>query len=304
MNRNIPVFFVHSGNQDYLTKTIIQAEKTNNAVYLLGDDSNRHIAKNWANIQDYTSSGWEEFQKTYVHMSTNPYMFELNCFRRFFISYEFAKASQIDAFVLLDSDCFAFVNFSQLNFCSFDAGLSMPENQSNYIWTASPHSAYWTLPALKDFLEYLQYEYTRNLQQLEEKWAYHQSNNIRGGICDMTLLYLWATAGRGFRVLNTTLGLDGGIFDHFLSVSEGYSTGEYPVIKFLQMKRIKFQNSNAYFKRKDGNWIQAYTIHAQGTSKLYIPLLSRQESCLLYYFAVKAANIGFRILRKLRGYLQ
>ena len=296
----IPVFFVHSGNQKYLSYTVKQAEKTNESVFLLGDNSNKAICKNWVCMDDYIAKDWENFSKTYKHMSTNPYLFELNCFRRFFVSYQFAKKKGISEFMMLDSDCLAYSDFSELDFSAYDAGMSIPKKQENYTWTASPHASYWTIPALEDFLKYLIYEYTENLKELEEKWNYHQIHNIRGGICDMTLLYLWSISGRGFRILNTTLRLEEGTFDHFLSVTEGYQEGEFPVRKFCEIKKVKFIQEKAYFKNKSGSWIHTYTIHAQGKSKIYIKTLSEQRNGYIYYVIVKMENVFGKILRKMK----
>lgn len=298
MIQNRPVFFVHSGNQDYLGQTIKQAEKTNKTVYLLGDDSNRTIAANWFDMKLYLTQKWEQFKKIYIHMSSNPYEFELNCFRRFFVVYEFAKKMDIKSFFMVDSDCLVYSNFSELNLSNYDAGLSIPKNQENYDWTASPHNSYWTLEALESFLNYLFYEYTKNLKELEIKWNYHQKNNIRGGICDMTLLYLWATSDSTIRILNTTLGVDKGVFDHFLSVSEGYKKGTFPIYRFCEMKHFRFVDGKAYFKDKNKNWIRTYTIHAQGKSKIYIKALSLEKDNHLYYVMIKIRKYIFSILRK------
>lgn len=298
MIENKPIFFVHSGNQDYLKRTIKQAEKTNRVVYLLGDDSNRKIAINWFDMKLYLTEKWDKFKKIYIHMSSNPYEFELNCFRRFFVVYEFAKEMEIESFFMLDSDCLAYSDFSKLPLSNYDVGLSIPKNQEDYDWTASPHNSYWTLKALENFLEYLFYEYTKNLEELKIKWHYHQEKNIRGGICDMTLLYLWATSSLSIRLLNTTIGVDGGVFDHFLSVSEGYEKGTFPIHRFCEIKHLKFVNGKAYFKDKNKNWIQTYTIHAQGKSKIYIKILSLEKNNFLYYVAIKLKRYIIGVLRK------
>lgn len=296
----IPVLFIHSGNQEYLTYAIRQAERTNKRVFLLGDESNKNVTQNWVDMNRYITNRWGTFEKVYQHMSTNPYTFELNCFRRFFASYEFAKANGIQSFMMLDSDCLAFADFSKLDFNGVDVGLSMPQNQENYCWTASPHASFWTLQALEDFLQYLFYKYTKDSEDLEVKWEYHQRNKIRGGICDMTLLYLWAVSNRGFNVLNTTKSLQGGVFDHFLSVTEGYEIGEFPVNKFCGIKHLCFKDGRAYFRKKSGEWIQTYTIHAQGKSKIYIKELYKQRNSILFYVIVKIKNIIARAFQKVR----
>ncbi len=159
--KTIPVIFIHTGYQPYMEYTIKQAEKSNEMVYLLGDKSNEHVAQHWVDIEDFQSERYTRFRKIYKHMSTNPYEFEFYCFRRFFVTYEFAKKQGIEKFVMLDTDCFSFANFSELGFEEYDAALSMPKDQSNYLWTASPHGSLWSVTALENFLDYLFYEYFR-----------------------------------------------------------------------------------------------------------------------------------------------
>ena len=109
--KTIPVVFIHTGYQPYMEYTIHQAEKTNSVVYLLGDEKNKHVAQRWFDIETYQSERYGQFKKIYKHMSANPYEFEFNCFRRFFVTYEFARKHGIEKFMMLDTDCFSFANF-------------------------------------------------------------------------------------------------------------------------------------------------------------------------------------------------
>ena len=282
--KTIPVIFVHTGYQPYMEYTIHQAEKTNEVVYLLGDEKNKQVAQQWFGIEEYQSDRYLRFKKIYKHMSSNPYNFEINCFRRFFVAYEFAKKNNIKKFIMLDTDCFSFANFSVLGFSEYDAALSMPKDQNNYLWTASPHGSMWSIEALENYLEFLFYEYSDNISELEEKWEYHKTHNIGGGICDMTLLYLWANRTDIYRILNTTQGYDKGVFDHFVSLSEGYEKNEYQVLKGINIKKIKFEDNRAYFQKKNGEWIRTYTIHAQGKSKIFIHTIARKENGVFIYY--------------------
>lgn len=300
--KTIPVVFIHTGYQPYMEYTIHQAEKMNPEVYLLGDEKNKDVAQRWFHIKDYQSERYEQFKKIYKHMSSNPYEFEFNCFRRFFVTYEFAKKQGVEKFIMLDTDCFSFVNFSNLGFEEYDAALSMPKDQSNYLWTASPHGSMWSVGALESFLDFLFYEYTDNISELDEKWEYHKAHNLGGGICDMTLLYLWANSVERLKVLNTTQGYKGGVFDHFVSLSEGYEKEEYKMLKGINIKRIKFEDNRAYFKKMDGSWIRTYTIHAQGKSKVFIRTISNNESLFIKYYIDFVFEKCRRGLNRLKNY--
>lgn len=103
-NEIIPIIIVHRGANSYLKYVIKQAEKSGNLVYLLGDDSNRHMCKNWYSIYDYSSEKLKIFQDSYVHMSSLDKQFELFCFERHFYIYEFAIRNGFDDIVMMDSD--------------------------------------------------------------------------------------------------------------------------------------------------------------------------------------------------------
>lgn len=299
MDNNIPVFFVHSGNNDYLKYTIKQAESTNNSVILLGDDSNVLRAMKWVHMDDYITDKFIDFTNKYVHMAFNPYLFELNCFRRYFVTYEYSLRNKIDRFMMLDSDLLAYGNYSEIDFGNCIAGFSIPKDQDLYSWTASPHCSYWTLEGMKEFLDFLIYEYTIGIHELEEKWKYHQENQIIGGICDMTLLYLWANKIGKNKIFNTTIIRNNTVFDHFLSVSEGYEKGTFPLRKFCNIKKIKFEDGKAYFKNRENKWIRTYSIHAQGKSKIYIKTLYQQKNNIWSYRWDKISNYATRIKLKL-----
>ena len=296
---SIPVFFVHTGMNEYLRYTVKQAEATNKVVYLLGDESNKKVALNWTPLEQYITEEFKDFKKHYQHMSSNPYEFEFNCFRRFFVTYEFARRNKIEKFMMLDSDLMAYANFSEIDFGTAVAALSIPENQSNYIWTASPHCSYWTLSAMRDFLDFVICEYNDGISELREKWEYHKSNHIQGGICDMTLLYLWSRR-RKDEIYNTAKIIQQAVFDHFLSVSEGYSVGTFKMRSFCEMKVLKFVGDIPFFKSRDGQWIRALTIHAQGKSKMYIKLLYDKKSSIIRYSWTKLSTYGKRLLRKVK----
>ena len=294
---DIPLIFVHTGYQKHLDIVIPQAEECNDQVYLLGDSSNKNTASQWFNIEDYVDDRYEVFKSKFINMSSNSAEFELNCFKRYFVCYQFAKIQRIDKFFMIDSDCLVYENLSDLGLQEYDAGASIPENQSKMNWTASPHSSLWSMDALDDFLNYLLLAYDEsNVEPLLRKWKYHQENNVPGGICDMTLLYLWMQKNiHRFKLFNGLCIKNGKTFDHFLHVSEGYSVGDFKVNTFLEMKQIKFQEGKPYFKYKDGSWIQSCTIHAHGARKKYIYILNPDKYSLLACYKCKIGSDFTRI---------
>lgn len=307
--KTIPLIFIHTGNQEYLKYTITQAEKYNECVYLIGDDSNRNFCKKWVDSKEYLEEEYFEFEKTYKHMSSNSKEFELGCFARYYLAYSFAQKNNLETFMFLDSDLMVYKNFSELNWEGFDAALSIQYSQEPYIWTVSVHCSYWTIKTMRSFLDFLMKAYENNIDDLNKKWEYHLKNNIPGGICDMTLVYLWYKSHSELHFYNTTQISKGTVFDHFLHQTEGYKNGEFRVNNFLEMKKLKFVDGIPYTMHNDGDWIQTYTIHAQGKRKMYLRELSECRSAKVYYYLVKvkreclaAKYRMFKILSIVFGY--
>jgi len=58
----VPVIFVHSNDSDYLEHTLSQAKQFNDVVLLIGDDTNKHYAKDGIQhyqLADYSKSSTE-----------------------------------------------------------------------------------------------------------------------------------------------------------------------------------------------------------------------------------------------------
>lgn len=284
--RTIPLVFVHTGNQAYLKTVIDQAKMYNEKVYLIGDNSNSSFCENWISINELSENRFNEFKKKYVHMSSNSKNFELGAIKRYFILYEFLKKYGYEEFINLDSDLLVYKNFSDMDWDKVDVALSIPQNQEPYNWTASLHCSYWKIQALKDFLGYLDQAYIGDIEKLKEKWLYHREMKIEGGICDMTLAYLWCQ-NQKIRIYNTAKIFNNAVFDHFLFSSEGYEEGEFKTSRLLEMKKVKFVNRLPYFYSNRQGWVRAYTIHAQGKRKMYINGLYRCRNGYLYYLSTK-----------------
>lgn len=265
--KNIPVIFFHEGNQEYLKYAILSAEKYNKTVILLGDKSNKKFSKLFDYQEKYISDKYFKFTKYYKHMSTNGIDFEINCFKRYFILNEFMKKNDYRKSILLDSDVLTYVNYSSIKyFNECYAALSIPKKQEDYIWACSPHCSCWTIEALDDFITFILEIYKNNIKKLREKYDFHLKNHIKGGICDMTLLYLWSMNKR--LIYNCAKEIEGNTFDHSINISTNYLQDEYKMSKLLRIKKVEFINNIPYFIKKDGKKIKTYIIHCQGSAKM------------------------------------
>lgn len=175
-----PLIFIHEGNQSYLKTAIRCAIDWHNDVILIGDKSNEAYCDNWVDANQLNLCEFEKFSKIYKHMSRNPYWFELICFKRYFMLYEYVKQNGLNEFILCDSDLLVFGDLSKFNYGRYEAAFSYCEDQSNYRWAASPHCSFWTVNALRKFIDFVIETYKNNIATLQKKWSYHLHNNVGG----------------------------------------------------------------------------------------------------------------------------
>lgn len=271
--RDLPVIFVHTGNQKYLKIAIESAVRYANEVHLIGNKENEAFCSNWCNIDSLQSDLYEMFKKKYVHMSSNAYEFEVMCFKRYFVVYEYLKKISAKCFVMLDSDVLTYVNYETLPFRGDNVvAASWFGNQDNYKWAICPCVFVANVDALEDFLQFVikMYSEEHGLEKLKAKMKYHEKNHIAGGICDMTLLYLWMEElimTKKYEIYNNAIVDNDRVFDHNIQTANGYVNNEFKYDKILKMKKVEFVNGIPYFILQNGRRVRAYTLHFLGGAK-------------------------------------
>ena len=292
----VTMIVVHRGNQGYLRDALCCARNAGNEVVLIGDESNSKDV-NWVDFKSCQSGKYEHFAKIYEHMSSNPYKFELICFERYFLTYEYMKKSGLTDCVMMDSDVCLYEQVTKETFQNAELAISIPEQKTEYSMSASAHFSYWTIGAMEAMLEFLIASYEKKLPEIYEKWEWHKKTGMPGGICDMTLLYLFAKQYKG-SVLNTDLQLRPLLFDQVMSDFRNHGT------EFLTMKN---GHTKAVFKNEDGKLCyksvnnQLYPvlyIHAQGGDKRYIFAISRKRTGALWLEMGNAKFWANRIYEK------
>jgi hypothetical protein len=296
MNKpEIPVIFTHFNQQpNYLKFALKSAINLNKTVVLIGDDTNKFFWKNHWNTTQIVSDKYENFQKSYVHMSTNSQQFELFCFKRFFYLEKWMKEKEEKKVFLLDSDVISFANYSDqayINIISennYIAALMTPKYEGEFRWASSPHFSYWTIEGLEDFTSFCMEAYNNKIRdKLEQKFKWHIENNKSGGICDMTLLYLWSQNNP--KVANFTKVIDDMIVEHCINVSANYLEDEYQMQ--LGVKKIIFKNGIPYgFNKVLNKEIRFLCIHCQGTAKILMRFFY-DENLRPFYLVAKFVEI-------------
>jgi len=284
-----PVAIVHKGSQEYLKWSLMQAKNFANQVVLIGDESNRrfnHIADH-QDLRQLKSSYADEFRKLYSHMSDNSYNFEFFCFERWFILYEYMIRNEIDVIVHLDSDVLLY-NTSELEFrhnidetiCAYHIP---DQSYQDMKWFASGHCSFWTRDGLGRFCLFILEKYRHHLAELKKKWDWHQDTKMEGGICDMTLLYLFYKENHKI-IQNNAKSDKGFTYDMNINTADNFYSNEYETKRTWLLnhnKKIFFPDHLPYcLNIMEGAPVQFLCLHCQGRTKL-----------LMYHFYTGHKNI-------------
>lgn len=284
------VFIIHHGSQDYLKVAAHFVKKFGNRAVLIGNDpTTGHICDQYFDDSQIDLPDYAEFERKYPHMSSATREFELLCFKRYFYLYVIAKAQDLDHFWMIDSDLVLLHDLAKLvkNSLLQDslAAFSTPY-QDEMTLASSPHCSYWTLQGLEKFIQFLGQMYegeTRNL--LDKKYAHHLENNVPGGICDMTALYLWQkNNGQVFNLADAHLhGLP--LFDNNLNHDGNLHAKEFEMIKRVHLKKVSGTFPNFFAHNTITKSITPLAcLHFQGKAKVYMKLFMHEESISYWNF--------------------
>ena len=268
----IPVIIYHCGGQSYLKAAIRMAEKNAEAFILIGDEKNKDFSKNWVDMNSLDQSGYKEFERVYEHMSTHDKRIDLIIFKKYYIVRDYMRKNNIEKCFVLDADVLLYESLSGFAFTETAyAAVSTPQNQSGYAWASSPHVSFWTYSAICDFTDYMIHVYRDHdsiYAKLKEKYNYQQEKGQLGGICDMTLLYLWSREREG--VYNTCVNDNGTTFEHCITIPDNYLVGEYEMDTVLKIKKVSFVDNKPYLINNKGESVRTPMLHFQGEAKAFM----------------------------------
>ena len=235
----IPVIYYHVGSirnetssPRHLEVSIQQSKKFNGRVILLGDDSNSHLDVEHYNVSEY-SDDINEFRSSYKHMSSNEPAFEMACIERWIVLANFVKQMNLEKVVYLDSDIMTFCNYEEREsifdedyvgmVCSpkrFGSDVDSPKD-----WGVTGCISYWRHDIILKFKDLILSSYSDNMDKLLHKWNWHIDTKHPGGICDMTLMYLFYFENNLQSLCKVQK--DNSVFDQNYYVPETYMTDEY-----------------------------------------------------------------------------
>jgi hypothetical protein len=270
--------FIHQGKSwwlPYAVRTCVKSDP-GTPTLLIGDRRMTSRA-GFARLQDY-QRGAEvtEFNRNYVHLSSNAPAYELFCFQRWFYLLAYMKQHHLEVAMHHDSDVMFFSTLERLRSLypeSFAyAGVCQVATPGGLRPVhISGHSSVWTQQALEDFCGYVLRAYTqKNLRdRLVERWEECVEKQVAGGISDMMLLTNFVEQSP--REIGNLLEIrEGCVIDHGVHVSHGVTASMYEMEG--RTKKISKKGADYYFARRNGELVQALSIHFQGGHKRAIPL--------------------------------
>ena len=292
----IPIIIAHFYTAPrYLKHALSSAAKFNDEVILIGDASNQRVWRNHHNEMLIQSGKYKDFIKHYFKMSDYEEAYETSFWKRMFLLEEWMKSNRVDKAILLDSDIVTFMNYSTDLYPRLPknciSALIIPKKQDNFAWVGSTHFSYWTLEGIQDFTNFTIDTYSdrnNHLDHLRKKYQWHLENKARGGVTEMTLLYLWSLQNEN--VFNATQVFGDITVDLHINTSENYYENEYVMkhtVKYFIFKDGVPFGYNKLLKRE----IQFACIHCQAGAKPAMMFLTNQMLQKFYFLGKRYGDL-------------
>jgi hypothetical protein len=269
MAEALPIVFINFGFSAWLIWSIKQARAWNpeSPIFLITDHPFRHNSDCTHVPAALYMNEAAFFRKHYRHQSTNPELFELVCFVRWFVLLRFMQEHGFARVLTLDSDVMLYCNATEEQKLFEHADISLAKAQS-------PHVAFvnnWA--AIEDFCIFLV-----NCYANEASPEYAWRRQIRDNVSDMAMLgYYFARNGRTFAEIAGVVN-DATHDNSMLDLSpplQPYAGEEFILgddQKLRPVKKVAWDGGTPYCRhlelKKD---IRFKSLHFQGCSKLLQP---------------------------------
>lgn len=306
LHGQIPVVIIHFGRARYLRRTVAQAERSGNTVFLIGDRSNRNFADHHFDAANYLQSA-QAFRLRYRHLSHNPINSELACFMRWFILKDFMEALGLPVVFCCDSDVLLYSDVTNLREAhrALAGPVYVRAGRPAESRNAQAGEGFWTLADIQRLCAIIETAYgsPAAIQRLEQAFARLNAEGTQGGISDMTLLGVFAAEKE---IQEGPTICDGETLCHNINDSEGVfemanvwpavvvrttqslidflkrhrmTSLEYIVSFLVQPQKIKaihWKNGLPYAKlRESGKLVRLHSLHLAGRAKRLIGKLQR-----------------------------
>jgi hypothetical protein len=265
---HLPIIFIHKGYNTYLEFTLRQAKYSspNSEIILLGDSTNdRFLFLNHSDIAEYSSNA-NEFEKDYIHYSTNSYGYELFCFQRWFIIRDFMIKNKINDIFVSDSDVLLYSSIEDIyKKYFFDVDIALAIYNTNNV---SAGISYWKLPVLEKFCERLKRNYKDKykIQEIKERWNKLKACNSLGGYSDMSAVTEFYLKNDTLRIFNLLKVHSNSVFDSQINLYSVEDSEAYDYRFGSKVFSWNLEKPYCYNKTRNTN-IKFHLIHFQGPAK-------------------------------------
>ena len=301
--QRVPVVIHHTGGCPAYYDNCVTINAQENDVILIGDDVTREHWQTrretgmWGRVEhvmarDLESDASRALERSFENYSFNDAKFEMFCVLRAFYLKTLMEKRGLGRVCYVDSDCVVLcdINVVLEKRPEWRSCLSVDRvaNRSNKLhMVACIHNSVLTKEVCAGFVEFCLKVYdTKELKHMiDEKWEYHRTKAKCGGVCDMTLWYLYykmqeeqKARGAPFEsivALDEPFELDGEmcVFDHNVSSEEGH-LGRTTYVReqqfniYTPVKKITKRSDRTYVAETyDNKYVRLLSVHYQGASK-------------------------------------
>lgn len=251
---NIPIIIVHKGNSFYLEPVLKQIRLFNpdNRICLISTEDTKHYDFVEHFLVDYYMKRANKFAESYVHLSINPYEYELFCFQRWFVIQEFAKEQDIPFFLCLDSDVLIYCDIDEVfnKYLQYDFTICK---------VMGPCFTLFNTTSIARFCDYM-FSFYLEPQKTPRLEAFYKEVKD-GGVCDMTMFtwYQQDVSNNVFDLIYPTK--EKSCFDGNIADAMGFEMEK-------GKKRIYWIDDRPFGKLSDtGEFIRFDGLHLQGGAK-------------------------------------
>jgi hypothetical protein len=230
-------------------------------------------------FEDFEGENTKEFNKNYVHLSHNPYLFEKFCTLSYFYIYNLMCKFEMNEVIIVETDVFVFCDLnskikSNFDINEYDAILA----NRNVMCSSYCKKIYFETFVNASLKMYSDIKIVECLKDIYK-------NMKAGGICDMTIND-WINNNTVFGGLFTKLNSeskkinikelseilpDNSFFDNFLiHINYNNSIFDYVNSEVGVIKKIYNINNEPFFKIND-DFIRCNSMHFQGHRKELMP---------------------------------
>jgi len=283
----VPIIMTHGGseapgNHGYLAFVLKQARQYNQRVVLLSDVANSHLDVEYYGYTNFYEEARKFFENEYVQYSYYHEGYDRFTMAIFFMLKAFMQADGLEVIANTDSDMMIYCDMTteeQKLPKDYLMACCIPEYQPEFRWNASTETSFYTLEGICEVCDFFHRVYTTPAwrAKIKTKWDWHVANKLHGGVCDLTLLWLFVQDRNRERIVNLTPPIttpEGGTFSHKISGDENSIQGEYRMNG--RLKEIQWRDNKPYgYNLRLKSWVRFKTIHLQGGDKVLAPSFYR-----------------------------